>query len=601
LPDLQQILERLLDFASIQLFEERARLIQEHFVLTMENAASIAQICHRLDGIPLAIELAAARINTFSTEQIAARLDESFNLLTGGSRTALPRQQTLRASIEWSWNLLTDSEEILLRRLSIFAGGWVQDAAEFVCAGNGIEAQPVLDALTQLVAKSLVVANQEAGRERRYHLLEMIREYAHERLVEAGEEEGIQDQHLQYFLHLSEQIEPGLIGPQQMEWSARTNDERDNLRAALEHASRTDVEAGLYVSGRLEKFWESFNVHEGAHWLDMFLQKPEAKDYPLARAKALYAQSWVLYFFQQFEVAYSTAKECLALCRIIGDQHGEADILILLGFISDGEQKDELLQQALTLAQSLGDPERQRHVLNILGWDHRDFKRAFAYWDEAIRLSRQVGNWRALAGTLSTLGFFLLMDGKVEAAQKFLDESNLLIQQFKIKGEKVHLLNAYGQIALMRGDYEEARAHFQENAAISDEMGNRIDYLWAILRLGFVDLREGNITEARQIFSESVRNFQKGGNSSGVVFTLEGMANLYIAVGQPEIAAQLIGWADTTREIIGDSRPFLEQADVDRDIATIVSRIGSAGYREAYDKGGAMSLDEAVEYAIGDG
>jgi predicted ATPase/DNA-binding SARP family transcriptional activator len=607
LPDLQQILEKQLDYESIQLFEERGRLVQENFSLSMENAPSIAQICHRLDGIPLAIELAAARVSMYSTDQIAARLDESFNLLTGGSRTALPRQQTLRASIHWSWNLLTDSEKILLRRLSIFAGGWIQDAAKSVCAGNDIEAQQLLDVLTQLVAKSLVVVNQDRGRERRYHLLEMVREYAYEKLVEANEEDVIRDQHLKYFLKLSEQIEPELVGPQQMEWFARANEEINNLRATLEHADRVDVEAGLYISGRLEHFWRSFDSREGTRWLAEFLQKPESKGYPRARAKALYTQGRIFRNFGQDDEAQTATEESLALFRAVGDQLGEVDslvslgLIIMIGSVADPEKGGELIQQALTLARSLGDIGRQAWALEALGWDHRDFKHALPCWEEAIALYRQAGHWGRLVDNLSELGFFLLMNGQIDTAQKYLDESNLLIQRLNIKGKQNHLLNAYGQIALMRGNYEQARAYFRENAAISNESGSMLEYLWAILRLGFVELRAGNIIQAREILTESAQNFQQASLRIGVVVSLEWMANLFIAGDKPEIAARLIGWADTTREIIGDSRPVLEQADVDRDVATIVSNMGNTAYQEAYVKGRLMSLDEAVEYAIGEG
>jgi tetratricopeptide (TPR) repeat protein len=292
------------------------------------------------------------------------------------------------------------------------------------------------------------------------------------------------------------------------------------------------------------------------------------------------------------------------LFRTVGDQHGEIDSLVSLGFIvtlgsiADPARASELLQQALTLAHSLGDVGRQAWALNVLGWDHRDFKRAFAYWEDAIMLYRQVGHWGRLADNLSELGFFLLMNGQVDAAQKCLDESNLLFQQLNIKGRRNHLLSAYGQIALMRGEYEQARAYFQADATISNEAGSRVEYLWALTRLGFAELRAGNVIEARRILAETAQNFQQDGSRIGVVVSLEWMASLYIAVNKAEIAARLIGWADTTRDVIGDSRPVLEQADVDRDIATIVSTIGSAAYREAYDQGCAMSLDEAVADAL---
>jgi predicted ATPase/DNA-binding SARP family transcriptional activator len=602
LPDLQGILEKLLDYESVELFEERARLVQEDFSLTIGNASSIAQICQRLDGIPLAIELAAARVDVFSPEQIAARLNESFNLLTGGSRTALPRQQTLRASIDWSWKLLADSEAILLRRLSIFAGGWTLDAAESVCTGNDIDSQQVLEVMTQLAEKSLVVVNQDTGRARRYHLLEMVRQYAQEKLVEAGEEENIRVQHLRYFLNLSEQIEHELVRSQQIEWFARTNDERDNIRIALEYASKTDnIEAGLYISARLQNFWESFDNYEGARWLAVFLQKPESKEYPLARAKALCAQGWFLALAQQLDTARSSVEECLALYRASGDQLGEVDGLNLRGFISisDGDKKVEYYcQQALALARSHGDIVRQATALNIMGWEQNAFNRGIAYWDEAIKLHREMGNWRSLANCLGRIGLSLVLDGNLESAQKYLDESNLLYRQLNIHTDQRQLFSAYGQIALMRGDYEQARAYFQENATVAKELGNRLDYLWSNASIGYVKLREGRITEARQVFAESAQEFQKDGYTIGLVFILECMASLYVAVGKAENAARLIGWADIMRGDIHDARPGLEQADVDRDIAAVVAKIGRDAFEDAYNKGCTMTLDEAVAYAL---
>jgi predicted ATPase/DNA-binding SARP family transcriptional activator len=604
LPDLQQLLEQLLGYESIQLFEERARLVHENFSLTVTNASSIAYICQRLDGIPLAIELAAARVNLLSAEQIALRLDESFNLLTGGSRTTLPRHQTLRASIDWSWTLLSEPERILLRRLSIFAGGWTLDAAEAVCTGDGIEPGQVLEVMTQLLTKSLIVVSQEDGRARRYHLLEMIRQYAQEKLVEAGEEENVRAQHLGYFLNLSERIEHELVRSQQKEWYARANDERDNLRVALEQAGRSDVEAGLYISSQLQNFWESFDNQEGARWLAEFLQRPESHDYPMARAKALCARGWFLALAQQLEAARAAVEECLALYRAVGDQHGEVDGLNLRGFISisDGDKKVEYYcQQALALARSLGDLVRQATALNIMGWEQNDLKRGFAYWEEAISLYRQLGNWRYLANCLGRVGLSLILDGNVESAQKYLDESSLLYRQLNIHTDQRQLFSAYGHIALMRGDYEQARAYFQENARVAKELGNRLDYLWSNVRIGYADLRAGNISEARKVFVESAQEFQKDRYVIGVIFTLECMSHLYIPVGKAERTARLIGWADETRTAIKDTRPLVEQADVDRDVATVVARIGKDAFEDAYNKGRAMTLDEAVSYALDEG
>jgi tetratricopeptide (TPR) repeat protein len=307
---------------------------------------------------------------------------------------------------------------------------------------------------------------------------------------------------------------------------------------------------------------------------------------------------------QQLEAARAAVEECLALYRAVRDQHGEVDGLNLQGFISiaDGDKKVEYYcQQALAQARSLGDLVRQATALNIMGWQQNDLKRGIAYWEEAISLYREVGNWRYLANCLGRVGLSLVFDGNVESAQKYLDESSLLYRQLNIHTDQRQLFSAYGHIALMRGDYEQARAYFQENARVAKELGNRLDYLWSNVRIGYADLRAGNISEARKVFVESAQEFQKDRYVIGVIFTLECMSHLYIPVGKAERTARLIGWADETRTAIKDTRPLVEQADVDRDVATVVARIGKDAFEDAYNKGRAMTLDEAVSYALDEG
>src|SRR5215207_5587418 len=256
LPDEQKLLETFREYESVLLFEERAQLVQMNFALTSENALYIAQICRCLDGIPLAIELAAAHAHILSTEQIATRLSENFNVLTSGGRMPLPRHQTLRASMDWSWNLLSASERILLRRLSVFAGGWTLEAAEAVCSAQGIESGLILDLLSHLVNKSLVVV-EHRGEERRYRLLETIRQYAREKLFEVGGSENIRDKHLAYFVKLVEQAEHELYRANQLFWLNKLDVEIDNLRMALEWALIANVRAGLRITTMLEQFWRA--------------------------------------------------------------------------------------------------------------------------------------------------------------------------------------------------------------------------------------------------------------------------------------------------------------------------------------------------------
>ena len=603
LMDSQQALEKIREYESIRLFEERCQLVQPDFKLTLENVASVAQICNRLDGIPLAIELAAGRVNIFTTEQIATQLNECFRILTGGSRTALPRQQTIRASMDWSWNLLTDSERILLQRLSVFAGGWTLDAAELVCNGDGIETNRVSEVMIQLAEKSLVIVNQGSGSARRYHLLETIRQYAHEKLIETSAHENIRTQHLRYFLALSEQAEPALKGPAQVEWLARLLDERGNIRSALEWATETNVEAGLALPSNLGiRFWESFDLQEGVHWLTDVLHKPGSQAYPGARAKALYLQGFILVRLQQLEQAHCAAEECLALYRACKDQLGEIDGLMVLAytiFISGNVmQAMELAQQALALAQSLGDTWREAMLLFHLSFYDPDLTRAFPYSEQAITLLRQLKDWSSLVFCLDRAGEIALLQGHIQLAEKYITESLPLSRQVNFKAGLTAGLEIYGRIAFSRGDYEQARASVQESIAISQEIGNRNNYLWSRAHLGYISLCQADMLEAHAIFSETAQAFKNDHIEIGVVYTLEGLASLSVLAGNPDKATRLIGWADTTRKKTGGFRPPIEQNAVDQDIAACRLKLGELAFSHAYEAGRAMTLEQAVAYAL---
>ena len=594
LPDVRQILEKLRDFESVSLFEERAQLVQTGFTLTMDNASAVAQICSRLDGIPLAIELAAVHVNTLSPAEIAAQLAECFQILTGGNRAALPRQQTIRASIEWSWNLLSEPEKILLRRLSVFAGGWTLESAQAVCDGE------VLSLTDALVRKSLIAAELEAEHATRYRFHEIVRQYAREKLIEAGEEENTRSRHLKFILEFSEQLALEVQGPQQAIWHVRAFYEVDNVRLALQWADKTDVQAGLYLSSRLAWLWYNFDLREGNEWLSRFLQKPESHTYPQARLQALYMYGDLMTRQQQFEAARSAAEEGVELSRTLGDQRGEMDSLLLLarGPLNPA-QRAELNRQALEMAQTLGDTETTVRVLWELGRSERlKGSQTFEHWKKAITLARPLENWRMLANMLSMLGDAFVLNGEVESAQPYLDEADMLYKKLNLLSPTSQLLSAYGQIAFIRGDFEKARAYFQDTVRIGIEIGSRSNTIWGRAHLGYVALREGNLAEARRIFHETARSFQQDSYELGVAFTLEGIAGLYIATAHPEHAAQLIGWADATREKIGETRPRVEQADVDKTIAACIARMGEVAFADAYEQGRKMTLEEAITFAL---
>jgi predicted ATPase/DNA-binding SARP family transcriptional activator len=600
-PDIEFAIDEISSIESVQLFAERAAVALLGFTMDFRNVFTIAQICQRLDGIPLAIELAAARVNVLSVEQILERLDDRFNLLTSGLRTALPRHQTLHAMIEWSYELLSEKECILFRRLAIFIGGWTLEATEHICCKDGIESGEVLELLSQLVNKSLVMV-ETMENETRYRMLETVRQFARKNLIESGEEENICTHHLEYFLHLSEQAEPLLRGPAQMEWYARLNNERDNIRAALEWADKTSVEKGLYLSGRLGQFWEEYDLREGERWLGKFLQAPEAYTYPHARAKALYAYGIVLNSRQQFSLLEKVAEECLSLYRANSDQAGEIDSLILLAISMSTSYNSpwaiELTKQALNLSESIGDKWRKGFVFAELGWLGANYENKALYWNKAIALFREVGDLRLLEDYLGVLGDLEMLNGNFEAAQKHLDEAIQLHQSLKRKGGMGFILNALSRVEIIKGNFENARSLLEEDIAIQKDLGHRMKYLWDCSHLGYISVHQGRITEARNIFFEMIQEFFKDKDEMGVGYSLEGMAGLCVAAGKPEEAAWMIGWADATREKIGDTRPPLEQADVDKILAACLLKIGEAPYSKAYDEGKKMTLDEAVAYTL---
>jgi len=597
----EESLQKLTEYESIHLFTERAALALSSFTLTNANARTVINICRKVDGIPLAIELAAAQVNMLQISEIFDQLQGSFALLSTDNRTISVRQQTLHASVDWSWGLLNEVEQAFLQQLSVFAGGWTLESAQAVYEGD------VLSLTQALVKKSLIVVDQQAGRVTRYRFHEIVRQYAYAKLTATGEKQNVRIRHMKYFLELSEQIEPGLSGAQQLEWLTRAENERDNLRSALEQATKTDTEAGLYISSRLRGFWESFNLLEGIRWMQTFLQKPESKNFPHARAKALYAVCVLRVWSQEFTQANEIAQECLELFRVSGDRQGETDALILLGYsyqyMDQRARADELYEQSLALAQSIGDARRQAFALFRLGYDHPD--RQLAYWQKALPMFREAGDHSFVVDLLClTARFRILLTGDVERAQQELEEA-MAIKLGTLQGRTIGIGGVWGEagftkslIALVRGDYEEAYAILRDIVTLAEELGNRMGYYWTYVNLGYVALRAGNLTEARTILAETARVFRKDGSTIGLIFTIEGLASLSATSGKPEHAARLIGWADASREWISNPRPLLEQANVDHDIAAIMAKIGSSAFEVAYDAGREMTLDEAVTLAL---
>jgi tetratricopeptide (TPR) repeat protein len=295
------------------------------------------------------------------------------------------------------------------------------------------------------------------------------------------------------------------------------------------------------------------------------------------------------------KLACSVARESLDLYRICGDKYGQIDALLLLGVIVNPSEAEEFFRQALTLAQSINDKWRTAYTLSLWGWDRHNRR---SYVKKALDLFREVGDMRYMAECMVELGRIEMLNNDFESSQNMLDRATILYRQLNIKSGMSGILQCYGRIAAIKGDYERAHSYLQEDAAIAEEYGYRINYLFTRSHLGYLALGQGNISEAHEIFSETLQSFYNEKNEIGVAFTLEGMAGLFLVVSKSEIAAQLIGWSDALRERVGDHRPPLEQADVDKIIAACLAKIGEVAFSDAYDVGQKMSMDQAVALAL---
>ena len=555
----------LTQYEAIRLFVDRAIQAQPAFALTAQNATQVADICRRLDGIPLALELAAVRVRALSVETIAARLSDRFRLLTGGYRTALPRQQTLRACIDWSYDLLTEPERALLRRLAVFAGGWTLEAAEAVGADRDVAANAVLDLLTQLVEKSLVAMEADG---RRYRQLETVRQYAQDRLHESGDGEAVRERHRDYFLALAEGAEPKLMGAEQAEWLQHLEEEHENLRSALKWSlGETGTADGLRLCGALQRFWYTRgHLAEGREWCARVLDKSGAEERTRERAKALNAAGSLAYLQSDYPAAKVWQEDSLTIQRHLGDRIGIAGSLNNLG----------------NLAREQGDASGAR-----------------AMYEEALALRREMRDRRGMFGSLANLAYVLHEQGDTASARVLFGESLAIARELGDRGGIALTLINLGDVAYEQGDHGAARGLSEEGLAIMRELGDRMGTSTALQVLGNVALDQDDYPGAAPFYREGLMIRQALGNRRGTVYSLEGVAAVLAGCGTALRAARIWGAAGRLREEIGlplppnDLREYNGHVDAAR---------ASAGDDEAFDvawqEGRALTLEQAIALAL---
>jgi tetratricopeptide (TPR) repeat protein len=559
---------------------ERAAARLAGFSLTPANAPAVAQICRQLDGIPLALELAAARVNVLPVEQIAARLSDRFQLLTGGSRTALPRHQTLQALIDWSYDLLSDPERRLLQRLAVFVGGWTLEAAEAICgdeAGTRASNAPaaigetlVLDLLGGLVNKSLVVTDRLPDQSMRYNFLETIRQYALRKLDASGEAGWVRPRHANYYVALAEA--GANVEPSPPSWLGAMQIERDNLRAALawSQSSPTGADVGLRLAKAMDVGIAFTNWSEARGWLESALARAEAEgiDNPPIRARILYSLGWGL------------------------------------GFQGDLAAAEARLLQALELFRELGPPRLVAVVMERLGWIARergDIATARLRLEESVKLWRSLGEpleRSSLPIALNTLGELTIMQGNLAPAEALLDEALGLFRQIGDRFGEAWSLNHLGHVEQLRNEFERAGRLHAESLALFEALN--VD-IYSIAEAnhanGETALARGDIALAAKHFARSLELARQSGFRAIIAWALAGLAGVALLEENPERAARLWAAAEALRQSIGVRQAPASSATHQRLMTMTREQLGEAIFAAEWAAGEAMTLEQALAEA----
>jgi non-specific serine/threonine protein kinase len=549
---------------------ERASALSRDFKLTSLNAPSIAQICQRLDGIPLAIELAAARANMLTVEQISKRLDDRFSLLTGGSRSALPRHQTLRATIDWSYDLLADKERMLFKRLAVFADGWTLEAAEEVCSGNGIESSDILDLLSQLVNKSLVLAGTAKG-EARYHILETIRQYAHEKLLEAGDVEAIRDKHLGYFVKLAAQARPQLHSAGQLAWLDRLEEEYGNIRIALNWAQESGAIAeGLRLVTDLQSFW-LWRVHlqEPSLALENLLARPLSADQiqTFARGHRVAGTLQLNLGNKISAVAHAYDDERLCLLRGL---EGNTDLVLArlrLNFFTRGTFMRERIQV------------------------HQMF-------DEGVKLLEETSDQWETASWIHGMGLEFMNSGDFIGARQAFERS---LRLFRECGDMIGTSSpnmSMAHLSLEEGNYTEARAQLEENLHFLRQARVNIYIDGSLWLLGVTAMRERDYARAKERYTECLLFGRQIGLRRQLAECLIGFAGIASAEKRFERAAHLLGAGESELEARVDRLENIDQIELKRLTRVLREELGNARFEVITSQGRVMTTEQAIALAL---
>ena len=568
LPPADLSIEDASQFDAIQLFVERSRAILPDFILAPDNAGAVARICRHLDGIPLAIELASARLNALTVEQIEAGLEDRFGLLGGASHKTPSHHRTLRAALDWSYDLLTAPEQRLLRRLSVFVGGCSLETAEAICTGDEVEREQVLELLAALISKSLVVAQTLQRSEARYSLLETIRQYAQENLIASGEWPAIQDRLLRCFLRLTQEAVPKLGGPDQQLWLDWLEGEYENIRAALAWSLDGDrIEDGLRTAVNIYQFWTIRDyVVEGLACLERLLAKADEQISPVVRANAL---------------AYAA---------------------FLAGFRGNTGAQTKYGQEAASLAEAAGEEGKPalRWALAAQAYGAlaaEDFETEFALGQRVVQLNRELGDTDQLGTSLSIYSLPAMALEKYDAAGEMLAESLALQRRAGNLYRIAIALNLSGDLARCQRNYSRARAFYEESISTLREIDAARDLASVLYNLGHTWLHLGDAGRAEALFNESIAIQQAQGNQPGIAECLIGFAALAVVCGLAAAGTRLLAAAVETGGQRIATTWAATRMEYEYYLGLVRSRLTEGEFQAEQAAAGALTLEQAIEYA----
>jgi predicted ATPase len=593
--------EELLRFTAVRLFVERAQAVRSGFTLTAETAAAVAEICHRLDGLPLAIELAAARVRILPPASLLARLEKRLPLLTGGTRDAPERQRTLRDTIAWSHDLLATEEQILFSRLAVFAGGASLESAEAVANPEG--QIDVFGGLDRLVEQSLLRSGVGPKDEPRFTMLDTIREYGLERLEQSGEAEATRRAHADFFVALAEKAEPNLTGPDQGEWLERLETEHDNVRAVLVWALEHDPQTALQLAAALWWFWRyRAHITEGRSWLERAVAaSPDATT--RQRVKALHGAGVLARQQSENEQAAVLLEKALALAREIGDERGVADGLASLGNLAseqgDLTRAENLFTEALTQWRRLENTDGvagELVSLALLALDRGDLDLAATRLRESLALYRELKAEWEIALVLHNLGDVAYEQGDLDQAAALQAEALTLWEGMEDTHGVAFVLDSQGKVARARGDVDLASELLEKALARWRELGDKRNAAASLLSLGRI-AGQDDFGRTAMMLKEAIALSREAEDPRILASALEGIAAT-APEASPERSVRVLGAAAAVRERLGAAVPASERAEHDRAMVATRGALGELAFAAAWAAGRALPLENAVNEAL---